>query len=779
MSYEPHYIASFENDSGIDTFYEPFLIPEKAFPTLQDAYAWRGRIKKRQGFLFLGRLRRVLTTQAMGTISSAGAGVVTVNIFTGLGIAATEPNAEVEIGSTTNISIVIAAPISQTLNDTTGTGTLTIVGAGPITAASIQYSTGILTLTFSGAAAASAATFSGAYYPSLPVMGLPNNVTDAINQVNLRAFDTKYAYQFIGGAFQELAPGTTWQGSDSNFFWTTTYWPPSGSAAKYFFATNFNNNGAASDPARYYTSLGGWNNLTPAVDSTNFMWTSRCIIPYKNCLLAFNTWEGISQAAAVNYPQRMRFSQQFQDPTNATAWRSDTIGNGGFIDAATSEAIISVEFIKDILIVKFERSSWKVIYTGNKAFPFTFQKINTEFGAESTFSLVPFDRGVFSFGNVGICTDDSVNVYRIDQRIPDLVFKLSNANNGPQRVHGIRDYTNQLVYWTYSDYVDELVYPNKVLVYNYINQTFAQFNDSYTCYGYYEAATQYLWSTTTTNWNATNFPWNSPTQQERYPNVVAGNQQGFVVIVSGQQSSNDTSLSITNITPQAAPTPVVITSPNHNLDTDDFISITGIIGSGAPNPNTLNVNPTVPNSGIYKIQTINNNTFTLQSYNSATDSFNDVVLIPGGVYYGGGRITPINNINITTKVFSPFYEDGGQVRVGYIDFLINKTDDGEVTCNFYVDENPVYSVSDTSDEENEGLLGTAIILTCPENLTLIPFQSGQNKIWHRFFVESIAQNFQLSLTMSDAQMADQTINTSDFVMHAMTIYLSKNARMTQ
>ena len=72
MSYSPFYIFGFEGESGLNQYYEPFLIPDKAFPQLEDAYAWRGRIRKRQGFTSLGRLQLNLSTitlssQASGT----------------------------------------------------------------------------------------------------------------------------------------------------------------------------------------------------------------------------------------------------------------------------------------------------------------------------------------------------------------------------------------------------------------------------------------------------------------------------------------------------------------------------------------------------------------------------------------------------------------------------------------------------------------------------------------------------------------------------------------
>ena len=107
-----------------------------------------------------------------------------------------------------------------------------------------------------------------------------------------------------------------------------------------------------------------------------------------------------------------------------------------------------------------------------------------------------------------------------------------------------------------------------------------------------------------------------------------------------------------------------------------------------------------------------------------------------------------------------------------------------MTCNVYVDEQDVTSISDpnvtmSGGVATSGVLGTNTVLTSPENVTIIPYQANQKKIWHRMFIQSIAQNFQLQLYLNDLQMIDETISSSDIVLHAMTIYISKNARLTQ
>lgn len=790
MSYQPHYIASFEDESGLNTYYEPFLLPEKAFPTLEDAFAWRGRIKRRLGFNTIGRLRRSRTGVVMPL---SGASPFAFNLFT-LVQQATEPQREVQTAPIgTAISNRLTIHIAGVNYVDQGDGTLQNSVTLDVLS-TINYLTGSIVLVHAaGAGVAITADF--AYYPGLPVMGLPDDITDVINEENLRAFDTKYAYQFVLGEFNqltEIAPAnTTWNGSDSDFFWTQTYWPMTPGTTKLMWTTNFNINGATRDSLRYYDlSTTTWYTFNPLITAAEKVYTCRCIVPYKNRLLMFNTLEDVTPnatiAVATHFPQRLRFSQ-IGNPLvqatgallfDATAWRSDTPGKGGFIDVPSDQEIISVEFIKDVLIVKLERSSWKVIYTGNETLPFVFEKINTELGAESTFSLVPFDRGVFSVGNVGILTDDSVNVQRIDQKIPNFVFQFRNADNGTKRIHGIRNFTDEVVYWNYPYAGTGLKFPNKMLVYNYINQTYAIFNESFTCFGYFQQPNDVTWAQCIDiTWTQFNRTWNSGALQAFYPDIVAGNQHGFVLLLN-QKTFNSPAFAINGITSKAVTNQALIYSVNHNLQTGQFVKLTGILGSGVPDPSGLN-------DQIYRVIVDDIDHYTLEELDLITGQFFDVILLPGGTYLGMGRATVLNNINITTKVFAPFYEDGGQVRVGYLDFLFDITEDGQLMCDYYMNEsintgisisNPGVTVS--GGVPASGILGSNKILTTPENNILLPFQQNQSKIWHRMFIQSIAQNFQLEFSLSDIQMVDEMINSSDIVLHAMTIYLSKNARLT-
>lgn len=789
MGYTPYYIVDYEEGTGLEQYHEPFLVPDKAFPVLEDAFVWRGRVVKRYGYSFLGRLRRFLNKQAMGNIAS-GAGpfptTVVVNIFTGLGLLPTEPRAELQPG-TVVVPLVISIAGGTLITDTLGDGTTTVVGPAPISSATINYTNGELTLIFTGAFAPAATTFSGWYFPLLPVMALSRQETDLINEENFIAFDQKYSYSYNGLLFEELSSTTptTWTGNDSAFFWSTNYWTDVTVSPnqKIFWATNFNI--ATPDPIRYYNMV-TWVNFTPFLSAgaaiPRQLTTCRILIAYKGRFIAMNTYErNAGGASSVNYQNRIRFSQSGTPLTQGTigpgpgfawttvsAWADDRPGYGGYIDLPTSEQIITAEFIKDILLVKCERSSYKIFYTGIASTPFIYEKINTELGAESTFSIVPFDNGVLTVGNYGITVDDSVSVVRIDSRIPDITFSIRNSNNGVKRVHGIRDFFLEIALWTYPGLLSS-TFPDKVLIYNYKNQSFAIFNDSFTCFGYYQQSTNLVWADYTNfSWSQWLDTWNSGKSQAQFPDIICGNQHGYVSIWN-RQGSNGISLSLKAINGTLNPTQFTI--PDHNLVDDSFIKLTGILASaGATNLTNLN-------DVIFRVTVIDGDTVTLEYLDPADSVIKNVNVGATGLYVGGGKITVLNNMKISTKLFAPFYEQGGQARLGYVDFLLDNTSDGEIISNVFIDECTSVSLTDTST--TTGTLGSYIVKTRPENNTLILFQAGQDKIWHRQYVQAICQNFQINLTLSDAQMFNETVATSGFVLHALVLYVSKNARLVQ
>ncbi len=816
-------------DLGATENLKPFMIPEKAFQNLINAYVFRGRVQRKTGYYKLGRLRRVLTAAAAGSYSTIN-GQNTLNLVSALSL---EASSQIALGSVSTITITFGAPISQTLMVATATSTLTVGGVGPITSASINYSTGIITINANAVAGPASVTVSLSYYPTLPVMGL--RTYERINRNNERTieFDTRYAYEYNGAQFIELPSTlpTTWSGTDADFFWSTNYYqdtanndifwvtnntpgfhgfaltnftnavagPPStidvtaagntfqvgdtvffvditgasannnlsgtvtaagatftvsnpgtniftnGISTGWVFSPNRNVNG---DGLRYYNGT-TWANANPAVNQINVVKGCLICIPYKDRLVLLNTIEGNAAGAQTRFPQRARWSQNGTPLDFSQGWRDDVVGRGGFFDAPTNEVIVSCGFIKDQLIVYFERSTWVLAYTGNEILPFVWQKIDNELGSESTFSVTTFDNGLIAMGNVGIHIANGNSVNRIDQDIPSTVFQIQNLNQGPERIYAIRDFYKELIYFSYPYTPDsttpraDFKYPNRMVVYNYRNNTFSFFDDHFTCFGYYQKSTGYTWATLPyDSWASWSDAWNSGSSQALFPDIMAGNQQGYVFSFDPNKNSNDFALTITGFSGNT------ITSAQHNLAVGRYIYIDNCLGL------------TGINGQIREIIATTTNTITIDG------------IAPTGTYTGGGEIKPLSNFIIQTKQFTPFWKIGHRFNLVSIDYLLDRTSVGRIIGNIFLSMGTNYSFSDSAS--NPSILGDNSISTAPE--PGIIGQNLQDQIWHKQFAYCEGDTFQIQLTLNDDQMRDLVINESDVTLHGMLFIFDEGAR---
>ncbi len=648
---------------GLTQDKKPALLPNEAYSELQNAYVFRERTKKRDGEVPMGRLSRLFTTQSLG---NSGASPWTFNIYTLLSITP-EPNAEINPGSV-NISIAtLATPFIDA-----GNGTLTNATAG--NSGIINYMTGSVTLiTTVGSGKATTITFS--YFPALPVMGILRREVSTIGIDSTVFFDTTYAYQYLNG-FQELAPGTTWTGTNTDFFWAANFQGVTANL-RYFFATNNNilltGPGSPSyDPIRYFNSS-SWTDLQPLITATDTLWQALVLIPYYGRLLALNTWEGPTASTytgAVNFFARCRFSQ-IGDPTDQTnGWRSDIFGRGGFIDAPTNESIVSAAFFRNTLIVFFEYSTWQLRYIGEYGLPFIFERVSSDFGSVSTFSPIVFDQGVMAVSDRGIIQASANGITRLDEQIPEQVFGFQIQNNAPNFVHGIRDFEKELVYFNYLDISNSSTnqtYPNTVLVFNYRNNTWAKFRDTITCFGPAQFQFGITWDSLTTYWES-NVSWDNVDDQQYVDYVTVGTQAGFINIYQNPDAetpqpvttlyANTMAITAVNFTVH----PTQITIPSHNLANGEIIYIQNTIWSGT-DPGLNNV--------IYRINIVDANTITLATWNQNSLSYFAVDITSSAVYLGGGRVTLFPKMNIIGKDFNPFQGEGKQFKLSYIDFQMD------------------------------------------------------------------------------------------------------------
>lgn len=748
MGYQPTHIAPKGYETGLVQSRIDFLLPDDAFPVLENAFIYRERIKRKQGAQFLARFRRAFTAQALG--NTDGAGAFSGNIVS---IFSLEATSDIEIGS---IELTIGATVLTDQND----GTLATSPASGTTG-TINYNTGAITV--SGAPAATAITIDYGYFPSLPVMGLRTREKENINSEETIGFDTIYAYRFIGAKWQEYISGTTWTGTNSDFFWTTNYWV-SKDNVKIFWATNF-----TSDPIRY-TDDSSWIDFAPTINAGGDK-LNQCLamLAFRSRMVAFNTIEGPNYAGSTQFRQRIRWAaigNPFSDASaivttvNANAWRDDIRGQGGFLDIPTTENIVAVGFVRDNLVIYCERSTWQLRYTGRSIAPFQIEKVNTEIGAESTFSAIQFDTSLLGIGDKGIVQCDSFKSELIDVKIPDLVlFNFNNNSNGTKRVYGIRDFIQRVAFWTYPETETGGTFPNRRLIYNYENDSWAIYIDSFTCFGLFQPVESKRWrdfpgEDEQNQWQNQNYPWrNQPTE---LPEILAGNQQGFTLLPD-IQVSNDSSLKITAISGNS-PNVTVLTVPDHNLDEGQIIQIGGIIeGTDFADLNDVN----------FLVSPINSDTFQIYGFDEDTQQFSAPNIHASGTYIGGGLISVRDNFRIQSKKFN-YIEQGQNIQLGFIDILVDKTAQGAFSLNVYADYNnnsPVNILpqNDDPDTHQPDLFFNNVVPTTQDD------GLDSSKLWKRIYCPARAGFITIEWTLSPAQLNGPE-QESDVQIQAQIIY---------
>lgn len=520
------------------------------------------------------------------------------------------------------------------------------------------------------------------------------------------------------------------------------------------------------DGIRWYDDV-SWINFNPAINPVTALMGAGIIVFYRGRIVVLDTLEGNSLTpTATRYPQRARWSKNgtpfVMEPvptgsnigTDSEAWREDVVGKGGYIDCPTTQEIVGACFLRDTLIVGFEQSTWKLRYTNNEVLPFVWERLDVEIGWSGRFSGLKFDKFVFGVGNRGITACDGIGVQRIDLDIPDEVFQFGNENSGPERIYGARDYEEHVVYWTFPNAANAGTYPNQVLIYNYLDATWAKLGDSFTCYGYWQSFNDLRWSDLPYMWQDYAQPWNSRSGVTLNPLVISGNQNGFVQIVQNIVA-NDPTLKVNSIT-VAAGLPTELEIVRHNLQSDQLILLSGFLGDNVG-----------LNGQIVQVEVVDADNVKLFQYNATTGTYDEFTQGSAN-YIGNGYCSLIDNFQILTKKFNPFIDDAVSVRVSQIDFYVDATSKGRFAVNIYANDNnnvPANPTDSTNPLSNR--------LTTYSNAYE---PQGQDKLWHTCYNSATGNMFSVELTYGDQELNDQNIFSSEIVVHSIAPHVQPASR---
>lgn len=725
MSYEPRLIAPYFKESGLNLYFKPWIIGDDAFVEADDVFTWRGSIRKRDGVTLLGRVDPEVS---ISDISMTDPAVVT-----------TSANHNLQDGDQVWLEGITATDytdLNNTLFNIT-TITLTTFSLQSLLGADIDKST------------AAGVGADGNVF--LPIQHLGTRIVPNTLDEQLVAFTSVRAFVF--NTVTELFQDITFDGNG-------TFFPWSGGANNYHWSSNYvdamwvTNN---VDRIRFWqgSTVDGWSDQEFQINTTDFVFRALMIFPYKNRLVILNTSEGTT-FEGTRHSQRARWSKPFASPfttntstvagvnlppgftTNDNAWREDIQGNGGFADAATNEQIVTAGIINDNLIVGFQRSTWRLRWTGNQILPFIWDEINSHYGAESTHGTIGFDKLVYMYSRFGYVGADTNNVRRIDQKIPDQSFGTETgvSNQELVRVASVRDFYRNIFYWAYPESADNAKTNNKVLTYNNDEGTWSKFNLSCRTFGSYKSFNDVTWTLLPIFWSNKNEPWNDPSNQSNYPHVVCGTDSSHVDIVFEQGPGIDNQVS--QIMAITAASPAVITTKlNHGLNSGDKVILDNIGGT---------------------MGDVLNDTTQIVTYIDAVKFSVPVDTTTLTHTPDSGTVTPTSALfgfNVRTKSFNPYIDQGRDCRLEYVDVYITGTSVGEATLEHYINANndtPVQTVTFS---------------------TAIPADAKYTRI----FLGETAQFHMLRLFLTDTQLESDVIASSIFELQGMVIWTRPTSRI--
>ena len=485
-------------------------------------------------------------------------------------------------------------------------------------------------------------------------------------------------------------------------------------------------------------------------------------------------------------------------PDNQTAtpnayWQDQT-GFGGWISAGIDNPILTCLSNEDVMIMGSTVNQMRFVYTGNDILPFTFYAIDSELTTSSTFSGINMGDSVISRGDRGFIASSQRETKRIDIDILDQNFEVSLTLNGSERFTAQRDYINEWLYFTYRSNQKSYTFPNQTLQFNYRDDSWAIFNESYTTYGQFRKQTGFIWSNvgdTYPTWDSWTAPWNAGSSTLFSPEVIGGNSQGFVIL-RDDGTNEATSLEIksiafpSNITAIFTANPVRINTLN-SLAIGQQVKITGVVGTTQLNGNTYTIvdattnqisidvdgtlfTPYVSGGKVTPIEQVyvpghcldendyivisnaigdstivspppissfvNGKIFSVQSPTENGFTLNPQV--PIGTYRGKGLIKRMYVPFIQTKQFPVSWGIGRKTRIGVQKYLLSTTAMGQIQLLIFLSQNSAFAYNSLIPK-NSSLIYSTVLYTCPEstNLGLTPANTNLQMIVNA--VNSFAQ----------------------------------------
>jgi hypothetical protein len=722
---QPFLIAPYA--TGQDNGLEPWLTPEDAFVEILDGYVYRGVLQPRDGL-------QQFATGGVGSASRAQSRVMKAvsneDIADTQSVSGTLSNVPVNPGSVSfsdgstqtgtddgqgNINETVsgeaigngspqsytAAVIPITAGSVTftdgGAQTAADDGAGNITGdatGTINYTTGALTITWTGAVGGTASMSysaansigtvnytTGAYsitwgttvggdavvsYEAADeqcVMGIHSYwKNDATRDLIVLSQDNANKYNTTTNRLDHLpfssnlvtkASSSIFTGSDSQYFHAANYFAKDGTPR----LVMVNN---ANPPVFYdggtelkgYTTADNGDFVDPSLGTLD---KAQWVFSIQDRLIFVAPTLG-----GTLYPRRYIFSRIQNDSGDGDDFAGEGAGNEIL---PTNSIIRACVQLKDTLIMFTNDEIWSVTFVDNIDIPVQVRRLDSGLlaGAEAPFSGVQFMGKALGVGGLGIVGTDGRDAFRVDNKIPYFA-RRDIKRSGIATTFGnvVREHSQ--FWWNYQDDNDEPTHNTRTLVNNIEENTWASYRHPLSAIGDFELSAGYTWGNIDGDvkahwitWKRTDEAWRE-LDNDKLPKTLVGDCDGFVYLAATGDS--DQAFEITGAT-QADP--CVLTTEPHNIAVGDEIYIQGVAGM------------TELNDAIYEVSAVTATTITIGIDASGFTA-----------YSSGGSLEKVYEFEATTKPLNPFAKQNKKARLVKIGFLVD-TDTRNFDVALYAD----------------------------------------------------------------------------------------------
>lgn len=517
--YQPLVIADL--DQGLDVSKEAWISPEKAWRELRNGFVFRGRLRKRPGYQYLGTLGTKRSQVLAGT-----AGLTTITgTLDRFPVLPRKGTYEVTFDDGGGQTVVDAIPSGGPVDYTVGQLHQSAVWIGII-----NYQTGAYAFALAAPAASDLTvtyefrrvSTNDAAYSATPaeadqnaVMLIEDFIPDAGNEI-LLATDRRrlFKWSLAEERFVDLEypAADRWTGCTASSFHH---------AAAYLDKLVLVN---GLDVCHYYDGTldlaselaTDWIHSGPVLNPGDAGYTRQIdsalmAFMYRSRLVLLRTVEGGSTKS-----QRARWSKVAPD-----FGASDSFAATDFADAPTNDRIVSAGFLRNTLVIFFERSTWALVGTEDFRQAFVWQKIAEMEGSFATRSTVSMPDAVVTMGKTAPVATDGQSVRRTGDEVPDIVLGWNS-----QKLHMCYAILAQDARQVWSSFADAgEAFPEHVLAYQYDDGAFAIYDLPMHVFGSYKQTTALTWDEMDTlyptfdDWSV---PFDDPGASAGFPLTLGG-----------------------------------------------------------------------------------------------------------------------------------------------------------------------------------------------------------------------------------------------------------------